>query len=101
MDWVAAQGIEFLAIHFDLDVLKPRDFRSVLFSHPGRRKDDLGGVAEGELDIPDVLALVHRAPRKARPVGLTIAEHLPWNAIHLKNTQERLPLVGCKRVCCA
>lgn len=101
LDWIAAQGIDFLAIHFDLDVLKPRSFRSVLFARPGRGKDDFGGVAEGELVIADVLALVYRATRKARPVDLTIAEHLPWDAIPLKNMLERLPLIDVKRVDCA
>ncbi|HHZ8190531.1 TPA: arginase family protein [Pseudomonas aeruginosa] len=96
MQWIEAQGIEFLAIHLDLDVLDPQNFRSVLFARPGRGKDDFGGVAEGRLDMSDVVTLVRLATEKARPVGLTIAEHLPWDAINLKGMLESLPLLGTK-----
>ncbi|WP_025732700.1 arginase family protein [Carnimonas nigrificans] len=92
--WMERQGIEFLAIHFDLDVLDPQHFRSVLFAQPGRGKNDFGGVAEGELTMAEVLALVRLATDKAKPVGLTLAEHLPWDALHLKNMLESLPLLG-------
>lgn len=94
MEWIEVQGIEYLAIHFDLDVLDPRNFRSVLFARPGRGQHDFGDVAEGRLDIPDALKLIGRAASKAEIVGLTIAEHLPWDAINLKDMLGRLPLVG-------
>lgn len=94
MDWIETNGIEHLAIHFDLDVLDPRNFRSVLFARPGRGEHDFGDVAEGRIDIPDALNLIERAGSKAEIVGLTIAEHLPWDAINLKAMLERLPLVG-------
>jgi len=96
--WIDSQGIAFLAIHIDLDVLDPRNFRSVLFARPGRGKDDFGGVAEGELDIADILALLKSATDLAEPVGLTIAEHLPWDAINLKSMLEELPLLGNKKL---
>lgn len=94
MDWIEAKGIEYLAVHFGLDVLDPRGFRSVLFARPGRGEHDFGGVAEGRIDIPDALNLIGRAASKAEVVGLTISEHLPWDAINLKDMMERLPLVG-------
>jgi len=77
MRWLEERGIEVLAIHFDLDVLDPRNFRSVLFARPGRGPHDFGDVAEGMLDIPDVLRLVGQATARAPAVGMTIAEHLP------------------------
>lgn len=94
MDWIAANGIEQLAIHFDLDVLDPRNFRSVLFARPGRGEHDFGDVAEGRIDIPDALNLIERAGSRAEIVGLTIAEHLPWDAVNLRAMLARLPLVG-------
>lgn len=92
--WMESQGIEFLAIHFDLDVLEPATFRSVLFARPGRGEDDFGGAAEGRLLIEDVLALTTQVAEKAPVVGLTVAEHLPWDAINLKAMLARLPLLG-------
>jgi arginase len=39
LDWIAEQGIEQIAIHFDLDVLDPAMFRPLLFNKPGLSLD--------------------------------------------------------------
>ena len=93
-EWIETQGIEYLAIHFDLDVLDSQYFRSVLFALPERTEDEFGGVAEGKLKIEDVVALLKNATETTEAVGLTIAEHLPWDAINLKAMLEELPLIG-------
>lgn len=91
--WIDRESIEYLAIHLDLDVLDPSLFRSVLFARPGRGKHDFGDVAEGQLTIEDVLNLIAQATSKTAPVGLTIAEHLPWDMLNLKNMLSVLPLM--------
>lgn len=96
VDWITEQKIEYLAIHIDLDVLDPQLFRSVLFARPGRTAGEFGHVAEGKLTITEVLDIVSEATLQARPVGLTVSEHLPWDAINIKNMLERLPLLGGK-----
>lgn len=63
------------------------------FCKPGRGKHDFGDVAEGKLTIEDVLNLIAAATTKAVPVGLTIAEHLPWDMLNLKNMLSELPLL--------
>lgn len=93
LEWIDREGIEYLAIHLDLDVLDPSLFRSVLFAMPGRGKHDFGDVAEGKLTIEDVLNLIAQATSKTVPVGLTIAEHLPWDMLNLKNMLSVLPLM--------
>lgn len=93
MAWVEREHIEYLAIHIDLDVLDPSLFRSVLFAKPGRGEHDFGDVAEGKLAIEEVLNLITQATSKAEPVGLTIAEHLPWDMLNLKNMLSALPLM--------
>src|SRR3546814_628469 len=35
LDWIAAEGLTHLAVHFDLDVLDPAHFSSLLFNRPG------------------------------------------------------------------
>ena len=94
MQWLRESGVEVLAIHFDLDVLDPKKFRSVLFARPGRGTDDFGNVAEGKLDIADVLKLIRHATAETEVVGMTIAEHLPWDAVNLKSLLEQLPLLS-------
>lgn len=92
-EWIERENIEHLAIHIDLDVLDPSLFRSVLFAKPGRGEHDFGDVAEGKLSMEDVLHLIDQATSKAEAVGLTIAEHLPWDMLNLKNMLSALPLM--------
>lgn len=93
MEWISREKIEYLAIHIDLDVLNPQLFRSVLFAKPGRGAHDFGDVAEGQLTIEDVLKLIAQVTSEAEPVGLTIAEHMPWDMLNLKNMLSALPLI--------
>lgn len=93
IEWIKKENIEYLAIHIDLDVLDPSLFRSVLFARPDRGEHDFGDVAEGKLTIENVLNLIAQATSKAQPVGLTIAEHLPWDMLNLKNMLSALPLI--------
>src|SRR4051794_28091997 len=52
LDWIASEGIAHLAIHFDVDVLDPTRFGSVLFNDPNAPPDFLAGVPRGQL-APD------------------------------------------------
>ena len=92
-EWIAREKIEFLAIHLDLDVLDPATFRSVLFARPGRGPHDFGDAAEGRLSLSEVTQLIGQAALATTPVGLTVAEHLPWDAINLSRMLASLPLM--------
>ena len=92
-EWIAHEKIEFLAIHLDLDVLDPATFRSVLFARPGRGLHDFGDAAEGRLSLSEVTQLIGQAASATTPVGLTVAEHLPWDAINLRRMLASLPLM--------
>ena len=92
-EWIRREDIQYLAIHLDLDVLNPELFRSVLFAKPGRGEHDFGDVAEGKLTMAEVVRLVNQAIALAAPVGVTVAEHLPWDAINLKQMLAELPLM--------
>lgn len=94
LDWIEKEDIRCLAIHIDLDVLNPATFRSVLFARPGRGQHDFGDAAEGMLEMADVVALITQAADKAVPVGMTVAEHLPWDMLNLKNMLASLPVPG-------
>ncbi|WP_420856055.1 hypothetical protein [Xenorhabdus indica] len=40
------------------------------------------------------MGLINRATSDTKTVGLTISEHLPWDAINLKAMLAQLPLLG-------
>ncbi len=89
--WLRANAIEHLAIHLDLDVLDPQLFRSLLFNNPDC--DTPVDAAQGRLSFPQVTGLIADAAAHANVVGMTIAEHMPWDAIHLKSMMESFPFM--------
>lgn len=85
-------------VHLDLDVLDPSLFRALLFANP-----ETPGVwdqtPQGSMTINQVVRLLADIAEVADVVGLGIAEHLPWDALALKNMLTKLPLIGSgKRV---
>lgn len=96
LDWFASTGAKYLAIHFDLDALDPQKFRSVLFAQPDAPADAFEGIAQGKLTIKEVVTIIKDISQASEVVGLGIAEHLPWDALALKEMLCQLPLVGNK-----
>lgn len=96
-EWIRSEGIEYLAIHLDLDVLDHHYFRALLFARPGVDPHQFDGVAQGRMSPDEVVNLISRAAQQADVVGMGIAEHLPWDAINLKTVLEKLPLLGGQR----
>jgi arginase len=47
----------------------------------------------GKLTLSEAAAVIAQADRAADVVGLGIAEHLPWDALNLKNLLATLPLL--------
>lgn len=92
-DWIKEEGITHLAIHLDLDVLDSSKFRALLFADPKVDEHHFDGVAQGKLLLNEVVDLIVKASMNASVVGIGIAEHLPWDAINLKNALEKLPLL--------
>ena len=43
--------------------------------------------------MAEVLKLVHQATSQTEAVGITLAEHLPWDMLNLKNMLSELPLL--------
>ncbi|HCI5682781.1 TPA: arginase family protein [Klebsiella variicola subsp. variicola] len=93
-EWIEKEKITHLAVHFDMDVLDYHKFRAVMFARTDKDAPSWDGVAKGKLDIEDVLWIISEAGAAADIVGLGIAEHLPWDAINLKNMLNALPLLG-------
>lgn len=94
LDWLKSTGASRLAIHLDLDVLDPLLFRALLFAKPNIPADTFDGVAQGKLNMDQIVQLLADVANATDVVGIGIAEHLPWDALALKNMLARLPLIG-------
>lgn len=90
-EWINEHGIKHLAIHLDLDVLDPKAFRSLLFANPATPYDF---SAAGTMQLPQLLYLLQELSEEADVVGLGITEHMPWDAINLKNLLGELPILN-------
>lgn len=93
LDWIETEGITHLAIHFDLDVLDPAHFSSLLFNKPGVPEDTFDGIVRGTMKLEQVVRLLKDAAAAAEMVGLAITEHLPWDVLRLKSALAELPIM--------
>lgn len=91
IDWIKTNKIKQLAIHLDLDVLDPTLFRSLLFSNPDAKEPI--DAAYGKLSIPQVTRIIQDVEKQTNVVGLTYAEHMPWDAINLKNMMAQFDIM--------
>ena len=94
LDWIRGEGIEHLAIHFDLDVLDPSTFRPLLFNKPGLPLDALSDVPRGHMLPDQVVRLLRDVDQVCDIVGLAITEHLPWDSLAMRDMLRRLPLMN-------
>ncbi|MEJ5174321.1 arginase family protein [Erwinia sp. MYb416] len=94
VEWIEKENITHLAIHFDLDVLNFKKFRSVLFANPDIDEQTYDGVGKGMLEIEEVMNIIQQMNDFTTIVGLGIAEHLPWDAINMRNMLASLPLLN-------
>ena len=81
VDWIQKENIKHVAVHFDLDVLD-QDFRSIYPAEPYLESFD---AAIGELKLEHIGRILGDISKYSNIVGLTIAEHLPWDAMRLRN----------------
>ncbi len=92
LDWLDRSGFRRVAVHWDMDVLDPALFRSLLFNNP-----DVPEPIEaehGKLTIHQVRRLLQDIDRHCDMVGLTLAEYMPWDAFQLSQTFAALSITG-------
>ena len=91
LDWIGERGIRYLAVHWDLDVLSPRDYRSIYPAEPYTEPKEFP-AAVGRMTMGDIGRRLTDVSEHAEIVGLSIAEHLPWDAFNLRKTLASLSL---------
>lgn len=87
--WVIDNNIEYLAVHFDLDVLSPEDYRSI---YPAEPYIESFGAAIGQLTLDNIVRILNDTSNYCDIVGLTIAEHLPWDAFRLRSALSEISI---------
>ena len=79
--WIKENNFEYVAIHLDLDVLDPNEFRMIYFAEP--LIENFGAVG-GKMSLQQLSETMAGISKTSEIVGLTIAELLPWDVKNLK-----------------
>lgn len=86
--WIAKNQFKYLAIHLDLDVLNPTEFRSLYFAEPNVTEFP----AEAGKMTTKQLKTIMQGLQNYPIVGLSIAEYLPWDAEYLQQLLHSLDI---------
>lgn len=89
--WIAENNLKYLAVHWDLDVLSPQDFRSIYPAEPYTDSRDFP-AAVGRMTLSGISRVLHDISVQTEIVGLSITEHLPWDAFRLRETLSAISL---------
>ena len=81
LSWIKSTGAKNVMIHFDLDVLDPKEIIAAV------------GVVPDGLKINEVIRIINDISKEYNLIALTIAEPMPKIAIKLKNMLNQLPLI--------
>ena len=90
-DWIHCNGFERVAVPLDLDVLDPQIFRSLLFSNPN--VEEHIESEHGKAKMQDIGRVLKGISEQAEVVGMSFAEHMPWDALNLKKMLSELPFM--------
>lgn len=89
LNWIKENDFEYLAVHFDLDVLTPEDYRSIYPAEPY-----LTGfhAAIGRLTLKHIVRILTDISSETDIVGLSITEHMPWDALNLRKALSNISI---------
>jgi arginase len=90
VDWITQTGIDHLAIHLDLDVLDPAQFRGQGFAKPGQ---DASALRAGSMRFAEVIRLIADVSARTDVVALGNTEHLPWDVVNLRDMLRQFPIL--------
>lgn len=89
--WMHNNRLKHIAVHWDLDVLSQYDFRSIYPAEPYLDVETFP-AAIGRMKIKDIGRLLRAIDLEAEIVGLSITEHMPWDAFHLRTMLSTLDI---------
>ena len=91
LTWISETEIEYVAVHWDLDVLHPSDFRSIYPAEPYTDPQDFP-AAVGRMKLSEIVRILNDISKKAEIVGVSITEHLPWDALNLRKSLKAISI---------
>ncbi len=90
--WLKETGFKRVIVHWDLDVLDPEFFRSLLFVNPDMPEPIESEL--GKLRLSHVARVLRDVEAACDIVGLTISEFMPWDALNLKKVLAGLKILN-------
>lgn len=87
--WINDNNFTKIAIHFDIDVLNPDEFRSTYVAEPGLKELP---TVPGKMSLSELNDILQGLSKHNDVVGLTIAEYMPWDAINLRKSLSDLDI---------
>lgn len=88
--WIKDNGLSRVVIHFDLDVMSPATFYSQFSMNP----EGLSfATRPGGIPLARISDLIMAISGAADAVGLTFAEHMPWDAYYLRKMLREFPIM--------
>lgn len=90
VNWLKISNISNLAVHLDLDVLNPKRFFSQLTNDPYTQEPY--NTVKGQLDLRQIGRLFKDISASSNMAGLTIAEFMPWDDLHLQEFMKELKI---------
>ncbi len=91
INWIKENNFTKIAVHWDLDVLSYEDFRSIYPAEPHTDPNKYP-AAVGTMKLKQVFNILAEIEKNSDLVGLSIAEHMPWDAINIRNGLSKLSL---------
>jgi arginase len=93
LKWLSTKRKSKIIIHFDLDVLDLKEFRSLLVAYPGTYEEYTKKTPQGT-SMETIIRVLQDVAQSYDVVGIGITEHFPWDSYFLANMLSRLPLIG-------
>lgn len=91
LKWIEENKLEYLAIHWDLDVTSRETFRSTYPTEPLLDPNEFP-AAIGRMELEELRQLFAAVSEKAEIVGLSITEHMPWDAMNLRSVMSEISI---------
>lgn len=88
--WIDDNNFKKIAVHFDIDVLNPKEFRATYFAEPNV---DEFPAAAGQMSLARLNEILNGISENNEIVGLTVAEYMPWDEMNLRNTLKDLDIL--------
>lgn len=87
--WIRERGYKHLLVHWDLDVMSPKDFYSLLCNEPHITPVE---YAVGRMTLGQITGLIQEVSAVTEVVGLGITEYMPWDVIRFREALSRIAI---------